>query len=168
MPTFFRPGADMQFVKTEIQATLDREYCSGTQKIVSVLPPYKSGEFKRTALFVLKITCQKRANLNLYILQFDYDKYIQMGQFLGSFCFSDTIKNIYKRPQRQTPGTETEEMLHTHFDQAKETVMSPSNVLNLKCLCKLRHINFFLKKVPSIFFLLKHLLLKKYATFPNF
>lgn len=51
------------------------------RKLFLCLPTYKFGEFKRTALFILKITCQKRAQLNLYILQFDYNKYIQWIYF---------------------------------------------------------------------------------------
>ena len=58
MPTFFRLGADMHFVHLlKFRPHLKGNIAVALARSFQCPPTYKSGEFKRTALLTLKITC---------------------------------------------------------------------------------------------------------------
>lgn len=58
MPTLFRLGADVRFVlRLKFRSHLKGNTAVALTKSFQRLPTYKFGEFKRTAFFILKITC---------------------------------------------------------------------------------------------------------------
>lgn len=83
----------ISFFRLKLRPYLKGMIAVALTKSFQSLPTYKFGEFKRNSIFQRSLA-RKGLNLIVYILQVDYNKYIQFDLSFKRILFSDMIKNI--------------------------------------------------------------------------